>query len=282
MSKKKTKVASQPEVLELGLKGTLDAPASAAEFNQPNMELHAKTTDLGSLQVAHATGKGDCQVDLPESACMTNEGAEALASQVLEQIDAICIKLRELKPQLEQLRGCFQGLSKSKGTIAGCRTWNEFCTTKLHRTRRAVNGLLSGAKAEPEVMHEPDEWEVSSHPDAVSGEEEFFEDAELHGEAGTFERQTDLQETDRSTAMNTNYCCSGEDVDAETLGDLKDLARRAVASFRLLTKNQNTLRNSLIGWLEDIGFQVGFSVAVIVADTIGRQPGHLEEPQTVQ
>jgi hypothetical protein len=79
--------------------------------------------------------------------------AEKLALQVLEELDqAICVKLRQLKPRLEKLRAYFKEL---RGTeqIAGCKTWKEFCRNKLNRTGRAVRKLLAAeqSSARPKI-----------------------------------------------------------------------------------------------------------------------------------
>jgi hypothetical protein len=75
-----------------------------------------------------------------------NNRAENLASRILTQRDAaICVKLRDLKSDVLELRGHFKNL-KGKATIAGCKTWAEFCEKKLHRTDRAVRKMLAGSK----------------------------------------------------------------------------------------------------------------------------------------
>ena len=92
--------------------------------------------------------------------------AEKLARQVLEELDqAVCVKLRQLKPKLERLRAHF----KTKGgteQIAGCKTWKEFCKKKLNRTDRAVRKLLAAEKssARPKVhtleSHKAERYEI--------------------------------------------------------------------------------------------------------------------------
>jgi len=68
-----------------------------------------------------------------------NELADAVISAVEGTLTA---KLREFKPQLEELRKDFR---KLKGTqeIAGCKTWKQFCKEKLHRSDSAVRKLLA-------------------------------------------------------------------------------------------------------------------------------------------
>jgi len=74
--------------------------------------------------------------------------AKKLAADILGQLEGVLtVKLRELKPQLEELRQCFKTLSKGD-RIEGCRTWEQFCSDKLHRTDRAVRQLLANSKSE--------------------------------------------------------------------------------------------------------------------------------------
>ena len=75
-----------------------------------------------------------------------NQQAEKRASHVLTQLNAFCTKLRELKDEIAQLRNDFKNL-KEQETIAGCKTWKEFCERKLHRTDRAVRKLLGAEKS---------------------------------------------------------------------------------------------------------------------------------------
>jgi len=70
------------------------------------------------------------------------EKANERADFVIAAMGALTAKLRELKPQIEELRKDFR---KLKGTqeIAGCKTWKQFCKDKLHRTDSAVRKLLA-------------------------------------------------------------------------------------------------------------------------------------------
>lgn len=78
---------------------------------------------------------------------MHSKHAEDLAQRILEQLDsAWCVKLKELKDEIEELLGHFKNL-KGKDRIAGCRTWARFCLEKLHRTDRAVRKMLAAANA---------------------------------------------------------------------------------------------------------------------------------------
>jgi len=91
---------------------------------------------------------------------MTQKHYESLAKKILGGIeDVITLKLRELKDDLLKLREGFQE-KKAHQKIAGCKSWDEFCKTKLHRTKRAVNLLLAG---KPQVKKEQKSREETSH-----------------------------------------------------------------------------------------------------------------------
>ena len=68
--------------------------------------------------------------------------ANEQADSVIAAMGALTVKLRELKPQIEELRRDF-GKLKGNQNIAGCKTWKQFCKEKLHRTDRAVRMMLS-------------------------------------------------------------------------------------------------------------------------------------------
>jgi hypothetical protein len=74
--------------------------------------------------------------------------AERLAVFIEQQFNEQCQKLRDLKPQIEAVREAFKTLKGSK-TIAGCRSFPEFCEKKLHRTKQAVYAMLGGYSNKP-------------------------------------------------------------------------------------------------------------------------------------
>jgi len=67
--------------------------------------------------------------------------AEELAAFLEKEFNGYCQKLRDLKPQIEAVQEAFKTLTGSK-TIAGCRSFSEFCEKKLHRTKQAVYSML--------------------------------------------------------------------------------------------------------------------------------------------
>ena len=107
----------------------------------------------------------------------TNTQAEELASRILNELeDAVCIKLKELKDDLKILRTHFKNLKRGD-SIAGCKTWAQFCSRKLHRTDRAVRKLLEQraekSSAEPEGENSSDglrQKELQIRQSATNGE----------------------------------------------------------------------------------------------------------------
>jgi len=91
------------------------------------------------------------------------ESPEQRAQRVASSFDDCCTrKIAEMKDDLQLVRADFKAL-KNGGKLAGCATWDAFCETKLHRTKRAVNMLL----ADKPTDKQPDR-EVSSHPKAAT------------------------------------------------------------------------------------------------------------------
>jgi hypothetical protein len=70
-------------------------------------------------------------------------GDEQLAQVVSNGLVNLAVVSERLKPYFFELRDRFHKKSVEV-EIHGCRTWDEFCTKVLKRTRRAVNYLLSG------------------------------------------------------------------------------------------------------------------------------------------
>jgi hypothetical protein len=68
---------------------------------------------------------------------------ETLAEEVATGFSTVCVKLRELKPKIEQIRSHFQENKRGSVTLSGCRSFREFCENRLHRTEQAVYRLLS-------------------------------------------------------------------------------------------------------------------------------------------
>lgn len=75
------------------------------------------------------------------------EKGKELATTILNDLDGVVsCKLRELKGPLQELREIF---SQLKGrSICDCKTWEQFCKQKLHRTASAVRKLLAEPPAE--------------------------------------------------------------------------------------------------------------------------------------
>lgn len=71
-------------------------------------------------------------------------GDEELASFVTDQAMKVAVLCEELRPYYLELRRRFTEKKSRTDTIAGCRTWLEFCETRLDRTKRAINYWLSG------------------------------------------------------------------------------------------------------------------------------------------
>lgn len=69
-------------------------------------------------------------------------GDEQLAQVVSDGLVNLAVISEKLKPYFFELRERFH--KNTTAEIHGCRTWDEFCTKVLNRTRRAVNYLLSG------------------------------------------------------------------------------------------------------------------------------------------
>lgn len=55
-------------------------------------------------------------------------------------------KIEDELPFIEELHGRFAQLPRGHANIGGCRTWEEFCTTVLHRTPRRIQQVLANLR----------------------------------------------------------------------------------------------------------------------------------------
>jgi len=67
--------------------------------------------------------------------------AENRAQKLADEFAPLCVKLRALKPQIEEVQADFKKLKGSQ-TILGCRSFKDFCEKKLDRTEQAVYAML--------------------------------------------------------------------------------------------------------------------------------------------
>jgi len=107
--------------------------------------------------------------------------AQTRADRLLMELDQCATrKLRELKDELLVVRNDFNTLKKGQ-KISRCQNWDEFCTKKLHRTKRAVNLLLADKPMREETSHpEPAVVPNDAESDAgLSAEDESNIDPEL-------------------------------------------------------------------------------------------------------
>ncbi len=66
-----------------------------------------------------------------------------LAERVTTGVSMVCVQLRELRPEIEQIRSYFREDIRGSVTLSGCRSFHEFCKNRLHRSEQAVYRLLS-------------------------------------------------------------------------------------------------------------------------------------------
>ena len=187
---------------------------------------------------------------------MSIRQAEALASCILNALDeALCIKLRDLTPQLEELRSHFKELKKYGGRIVGCKTWDEFCRKRLHRTRRAVNMLLCGAK-EQQI-----ERERTSHLQVVQADE-VSADQQEENPGSAAELETGQEEACHSAVKADKRKRTIEDV----VADARNAAtNRVLAHFRPMRIDAEKLREEFIHWVEEVASDLGLHVRVEVS-----------------
>jgi hypothetical protein len=70
-------------------------------------------------------------------------------AQIVVRVTAGCFaKIRSAAPYIQELHARFKRHKRGHANIAGCKTWKEFCETRLARCDRAVRFLLEEQKAE--------------------------------------------------------------------------------------------------------------------------------------
>jgi hypothetical protein len=68
---------------------------------------------------------------------------ERLAEEVTTQFSTVCVKLKELRPRVEQIRSYFRENIRGSVTLSGCRSFREFCEKRLRHSEQAVYRMLS-------------------------------------------------------------------------------------------------------------------------------------------
>jgi hypothetical protein len=97
--------------------------------------------------------------------------AETVKKLIEEAFSPCLKKLTELRPMITELRQHFMKL-KSGETIAGCRTWTEYCTKVLRRSDRRVRQIMGVANPASEKhsrksLPAPEESKALSQPKTV-------------------------------------------------------------------------------------------------------------------
>ena len=70
---------------------------------------------------------------------MTNEALAGFVHDVFQ-------KIRNYLPYVAELRRRFAALPRGNANIMGCKTWDEFCDRKLHRTASAIRKALAAGR----------------------------------------------------------------------------------------------------------------------------------------
>jgi hypothetical protein len=142
-----------------------------------------------------------------------NKTHEKLATRILGELDGVlCVKLKELKPELLILRGYFHAKGKNRN-ILGCKTWAAFCSEKLHHTKQAVNQMLaepkpSGKKLSTDEPEPPPQDANQESPSPSSEQQERGETVPgCEGPPTPTGKQADSPELDkgRAVAAETRY-----------------------------------------------------------------------------
>jgi len=80
-----------------------------------------------------------------------NSEIEKLAEEVAAHFETVCAKLSELRPKVEKIKSYFRESIRGSVTLAGCRSFREFCEKRLHRCEQTVYKMLASdtKKREP-------------------------------------------------------------------------------------------------------------------------------------
>ncbi len=104
-----------------------------------------KTRSSGAKGAANNAKRGRCRRSIQrdsQNVSLTRK-MERLAEEVTTQFSTVCVKLKELRPKIEQIRSYFQENIRGSVTLSGCRSFREFCERRLHRREQTVYRLLS-------------------------------------------------------------------------------------------------------------------------------------------
>jgi hypothetical protein len=68
---------------------------------------------------------------------------EKIAEEVAAEFGTVCAKLSELRPKVEKIQLYFRESVRGSVTLAGCRSFREFCEKRLRRCEQTVYKMLA-------------------------------------------------------------------------------------------------------------------------------------------
>ena len=192
----------------------MSAPSTMLTTSEVAAELR-----IGSVSRMSVSKKHSSAARRKSGKTLTSNLAEAQArvDRVLAELDQCATrKLRELLPELREIRNDFNALKRGQ-TISDCRNWAEFCKQKLHRTKQAVNQLLAERK---ETFHQTEQTEEQDEEETWDGADpasEISDDPSTEDEAT--DEATDLDRVNKKIRHFFRPFEEPEDI-AKTLNEI--------------------------------------------------------------
>jgi hypothetical protein len=93
-----------------------------------------------------------------------DEHMERIARRVVTEFRSVCVKLKELKPEIQTIRDWFCDHQRGSMTLYGCRSFKEFCerNDRLNRKEQTVYAMLGNTRKDEDARKATSKARTSS------------------------------------------------------------------------------------------------------------------------
>ena len=117
-----------------------------------NSDSQIVVTDKPEAEVSSASSQAEII-----SASPVKMPADMSNDELVERVSGFFNKVLDELPYIIEIRHRFSLLKRNNANIAGCKSWKQFCETRLHRTDRRIRQVLA-AKMRLWMKARPSPW----------------------------------------------------------------------------------------------------------------------------
>jgi hypothetical protein len=211
--------------------------------------------------------------------------AEKRAQKLVDEFVPLCVKLKALKPQIEEVQADFKKIKGSQ-TILGCRYFKQFCETKLNRKEQTVYEMLGDYR---KGKKDGDEKPKPHKPEPLPNLNLSSEDVErmrtgLNAAVRHFEAEAAGEETKAEEAKQEFLgIAEAESLKSTIFGDLPNYKLLLVQLLGMIEKVGEKVPMTLITHVRAIRKRIGLDDASFgLPQTIAREKKTPKQVKTAQ